>query len=158
MIEKAALCAAFSDMSAYGEEMMDHRITDREFYPAVWVTMRALAIGYGIWRYHLNMPTISGCWIWKNWHIYCPGCGGTRSLISLLQGDLLGAFYYHPALPISVFVLGIYMVSQTIWRLRKKQGWVLHYHHSWAPCMVLILLINCVIRNVLLLGFRIAIT
>lgn len=50
------------------------------------------------------------------------------------------------------------MVSQTVWRLRKKQGWVLHYHHSWAPCMVFILLINCLIRNILWLGFGIAIT
>lgn len=136
---------------------MENQITDREFYPAVWITIGVLGIGYGIWRYALNMPTISSCWIWQNWHIYCPGCGGTRSLIALLQGDLIGSFYYHPALPVLVIVLGIYMVSQTVWRLRNKRGWVLHYHRSWVPCMSLILLINCVIRNILWLGFGVAI-
>ena len=136
---------------------MEQKISDRELYPAVWITLILLGIGYSIWRYVLNMPTISSCWIWNNWHIYCPGCGGTRRLIALLQGDILGSFYYHPALPILATVLGAYMVSQTIWRLRRRQGCVLHYHHSWAPGIVVILLVNCVIRNILLLGFGIAI-
>jgi hypothetical protein len=158
VIQKAAHRAAFSNMRAYGEEIMDHRITDREFYPAIWITIVALVLGYGIWRYALDMPTISSCWVWGNWQVYCPGCGGTRSLLALIQGDILRSFYYHPALPVLVIVLSIYLISQTVWRLRKKQGWVLHYRSSWVPCMLAILILNCLIRNILWLGFGIAIT
>ena len=28
--------------------------------------------------------------------LYCPGCGGTRALKSLLRGDFIKAFMYHP--------------------------------------------------------------
>lgn len=28
--------------------------------------------------------------------IYCPGCGGTRALIALLEGDLIQSFRYNP--------------------------------------------------------------
>ena len=34
--------------------------------------------------------------------IPCPGCGLTRATLSLLQGDVAGAYHYHPL----VFVLG----------------------------------------------------
>ena len=35
----------------------------------------------------------------------CPGCGLTRSLVSLLHGDLTAAVYFHPLGPIAACVL-----------------------------------------------------
>lgn len=135
---------------------MKRQITDREFYPAVWVTAAALLAAYLVWRYALDMPTVSTCWFWKNWHVYCPGCGGTRSLIALLRGDLLKAFYYHPALVVTACGLGAYMLSQSIWRLRSKRGWTMHYQSWWVPMIAILLVLNCLLRNVLLIGFGIA--
>lgn len=137
---------------------MKREIGDREFYPAVWITIIILVVAYLIWKVVLGQPTISNCWIWQNWHVYCPGCGGTRSLLALLRGDVLASVYYHPALPILLGVLGVYMLSQTIWRLRGRQGWVLRYRTWWAPCMVWILLGNCLLRNILLSAFEISIS
>ena len=34
-------------------------------------------------------------------HLYCPGCGGTRSAAALLSGRLLDAFRYHPMVPLA---------------------------------------------------------
>lgn len=135
---------------------MNRAITDKEFYPAVWVTVAVLFAGYLVWRYALDMPAVSTCWIWKNWRCYCPGCGGTRSLEALLKGDIAGAFYYHPAVPVLAAGLGVYMVSQSVWRLRGKRGWVLRYQSWWAPAMVILLAANCLVRNVLLICFDIA--
>ena len=37
-----------------------------------------------------------GCTFYKTTGLYCPGCGATRSLYSLLHADLAQAFAYNP--------------------------------------------------------------
>ena len=53
-------------------------VTDREVYPALWAALGLLAAGYLLWRFPLGRPTVSACWFYSRFHIYCPGCGGTR--------------------------------------------------------------------------------
>ena len=136
---------------------MNRQLTDREIYPAAWVTLAALGVGFLVWRYVLGAPTISGCWVWEHWRVYCPGCGGTRAVIALAQGHPLRAFYYHPAVPATAALAAVYMSSQTIWRLRRRRGWVLHYDSRWPVMLAGLFLVNCAVRNVLWLGFGIAI-
>ena len=99
-------------------------MTDREAYPTAWITLAVLVLLYLLWRFALGAPTVSRCWVWEHWHVYCPGCGGTRAL----------------------------MFSQTAWRLRGKRGWVLRYDRRWPMVLVGLFLANCVVRNVLWLG------
>ena len=136
---------------------MDKRITDREVFPAVCILIGILLSGYFIWKYFLGEPTISGCWIYSNLHVYCPGCGGTRALEALLQGKILRSFACHPAVPAAFIWVVIYLLSQVISRIRKGRGWALRYDDRWVVLFFGILVINCTIRNVLLLGFSITI-
>ena len=126
------------------------KISDKEVYPAMWVALFCAAGAYLLWRYGLGAPTISSCWIWKHLHLYCPGCGGTRALIALFHGRFLRALWYHPAFALGVVWWIVYMVSQTIWRLRGHKGWVLRYSDRWPIGLVLVAGINCVVRNLLL--------
>jgi|Cm1ome_4_1110797.scaffolds.fasta_scaffold05995_1 hypothetical protein len=134
------------------------KMTDREAYPAAWVTLAMLLGIFLSWRYVLGAPAISGCWIWEHLHVYCPGCGGTRALIALAHGQLPLAFYYHPAVPVTVALAAVYLMSQTVWRLRGQRGWVLHYSPKWPIMLVGLFLMNCAIRNVLWLGFAMPIS
>lgn len=122
--------------------------TDREMYPALWITVAALLAASAIW-FLAGKPTISTCWLYSTYHIYCPGCGCTRSLIALLNGDILHALHYNSAVPYTVGLILVYLGSQTVWRLRRRQGWVLHYSSWWFPGLCLILAGNCILRNVL---------
>lgn len=124
------------------------KFTDKEVYPALLITVAALAAVAALW-YFCGQPTISTCWFYSRFHIYCPGCGCTRALIALIQGDILRALYYNSAVPYTAGLILAYLISQTVWRLRGRQGWVLHYSHWWFPVLFLILAANCALRNVL---------
>ena len=132
---------------------MDRQMTDREAYPAAWATLVSLGLGGLLWNYALGAPTISRCWIWEHWRIYCPGCGGTRAVSALAQGQILRALYCHAPVVAAIVLAAVYMISQTVWRLRNKQGWVLHYDPRWPGVLAGLLLGNCVLRNILWLGF-----
>lgn len=137
--------------------MSGKQITDREVYPAAWVILAALGAAFLFWKYGLGGPVISRCWIWEHWHLYCPGCGGTRAVIALAHGRLLQSFYYHPVVPVTAALATVYMVSQTFWRMRGQHGWVLRYKQHWLAMLVGLFLANCAVRNVLWLGFGIPI-
>lgn len=130
-------------------------MTDREAYPAAWVTLGALGAAFLIWRFPLGSPAVGRCWFYQRWHIYCPGCGGTRSLTALARGEWLRALYYHPAVPVTAVLAVGYLISQTVWRLRGRRGWVLHYDARWPWLLAVLLLFNCLLRNALLLGWGI---
>lgn len=133
--------------------MRKSAMTDREAYPAAWAVVGALTLAYLLWRYVLGEPTVSHCWIWEHWGVYCPGCGGTRAVIALAHGQLFRSLYYHPAVPVMAVLGAVYLISQTIWRLRKRKGWVLRYDPRWPIMLVGLFLANCAVRNVLWLGF-----
>ena len=130
-------------------------MTDREAYPAGWITLAALLLLYLVWRFALGMPTVSRCWVWEHWHIYCPGCGGTRALMALARGQVGAALWYHLPLVVTLALAAAYLISQTVWRLRGRRGWALHYDGRWPASLVGLFLVGCVIRNVLWLGLDI---
>ena len=135
--------------------MKKRAMTDREAYPAAWILVGTLALAYLIWRYALGSPTVSRCWIWEHWGVYCPGCGGTRAVIALAHGRLMESLYYHPAVPVMAVLGGAYLFSQTLWRLRGRRGWVLRYDPRWPVLLAGLFLVNCAVRNLLWLGFGI---
>ena len=136
---------------------MDRRMTDREVYPAACVTLAALGVGFLLWKYALGAPTISRCWVWEHWHIYCPGCGGTRAVLELFRGHILRALYYHAPAVVTAVLAAAYLVSQTAWRLRGRRGWVLRYDARWPVVLTMLFLGNCVLRNILWLGLGLGI-
>ena len=85
--------------------------------------------------------------------IYCPGCGGTRAMLALAHGHVLRALYYHAPAVVTAILAAVYLVSQTVWRLRGRQGWVLHYDSRWPGMLAALFLGNCVLRNILWLDF-----
>ena len=77
-------------------------MTDREAYPAAWITLVVLTMAFLLWRFLLGEPTVSRCWLWEHWRVYCPGCGGTRALIALAHGYLGLALWYHPPVVVTL--------------------------------------------------------
>jgi hypothetical protein len=51
--------------------------------------------------------------------LYCPGCGGTRCVKSLLRGDIAGAFALN-AVTTGLFLIGVGLLVAAV--LRERQG------------------------------------
>lgn len=46
--------------------------------------------------------------------LYCPGCGGTRAVKSLLRGDIVRSFIYHPFVIYCVVAYIVFMLYEFI--------------------------------------------
>ena len=84
--------------------------------------------------------------------LYCPGCGGTRAVLALMQGRLLCALIYHPFVPYSFLIGGWFMVSQTIQRLSGGRISIgMKYRDIYLWLALGIVIAGCILKNSLLL-------
>ena len=95
------------------------------------------------------------CVFYRSTGLICPGCGGTRAVISLLKLDFISAIKYNVAVPFGAFVYLYYNIRGII--EAKRENWEYFSKQKYVLCIVLavILILNFVVRNVLLLGFNI---
>ena len=50
------------------------------------------------------------CILKEKFGFYCPGCGGSRALLSLLRGDFVSSFYFYPAMiPAALLLFDLYV-------------------------------------------------
>lgn len=128
---------------------MEKRSFDRELYPALLITLGVGLTLFLFWWYFFDAPAFLPCWFFTKWHIYCPACGGTRAMIALIHGHIFESLYWNPAVLIGAVSVAAYVISQSVWRLRNKRGWVQQYDNRWLYGFLLVFTINCLIRNIL---------
>ena len=84
------------------------------------------------------------------------GCGGTRAAYALLCGKPLLSLYYHPIVLYTVVVGAAFLVTQTIGRLsRGRFRAVVHFRPVYLWIALALVVINCFVKNFILLYFHI---
>lgn len=118
-----------------------------------------ISIVAGALFYYVLLPHLSlrPCVLYTYFGLYCPGCGGTRAFISLLHGHFLQSLWYHPLVPYSALLFGAFMLTQALARLTRFR----HFHglsfHNWYLYVAIgIVAVNCIVKNILLLGWGIS--
>lgn len=81
--------------------------------------------------------------------IYCPLCGGTRAISSILRGDILLSLVYNPAVLPAIISFIIYDISALIAILKNKDK-ILKVHKAVWISILVILGVNWIVRNALL--------
>ena len=89
------------------------------------------------------------CYIKSHYNILCPSCGGTRCVISFLNGNFIKAFKYNIVFFITIIYLIVLNVVYIINSFKKKKILEMIYPKWWQVIIwVCILLIYTIIRNI----------
>lgn len=96
------------------------------------------------------------CPLHKMTGLYCPGCGGTRSIQAIFHFHPLRSIFYHP-IPLYGGVLGLLFLSgRTIARITKGRINRFHAKTFFLWIALALVVINCFIKNFFLLYYHIA--
>ena len=57
------------------------------------------------------------CIMLDNFHVYCPGCGGTRAMEALLRLDLIQSLRYNPM----IIILAVFFTAAAIQLITHKK-------------------------------------
>ena len=118
-------------------------------YISVIITVLLLIMFYIIYV-AIGKPPIFNCWIYEKFGIYCPGCGCTRALVNLFQGNIIKSLYYNPTVLYAIIVLSIYLVGNTIAKVLKKDSkYILKYTPILIYVGIFILIGTCIVKNLL---------
>ena len=94
--------------------------------------------------------SIPACPFYNYFGLFCPACGGTRALISLLKLDLVSSILYNPIVIYSIFFTTIYLIVEFInINFNKK---INIPFDSILKIGIFILFINCIAKNILILS------
>ena len=77
--------------------------------------------------------------------LYCPGCGVTRLLFSLIKLDFYQAFRYNPLVFILLILGLIYLIINTI--LKKLNIYITIPNYIWC-ILIMIVIIYGILRNI----------
>lgn len=82
--------------------------------------------------------------------IPCPGCGGTRAIICMLQGNFLKSIYYHPFVLYATLMYLTFFTSHTFALLCrkffKKDVYGIHFRSCYLIIGVIILLLQYILK------------
>lgn len=87
--------------------------------------------------------------------LYCPGCGGTRAVKAFFVGHIVKSFLYNPVVFYSVVMYTWFMGSQLLERMTGGKVKGLKYRHLYLWLALVIVVANCLIRNILLIRYGI---
>ena len=108
-----------------------------------------LILGYGIFIY-FNQDLFF-CPILKYFHIYCPACGVTRMILSVLELDFYQAFRFNPLIFILLVILILFSIVQMFTFINKRK--FIHINNKVYIGLVIVLIVYTIMRNMKCFSF-----
>ena len=90
----------------------------------------------------LNIP----CFVHLTTGYWCPGCGGTRSMIELSKGHIIRSIHYNP-ISVVLLINFILMYIQLIFNTHNIKKRVLPENDMYIVILVIAMLFYYLIRN-----------
>lgn len=116
-----------------------------------WILLGILACGmvaFLVMKYTDYSIELPMCVLLRLTGLYCPGCGGTRAFLLLLQGRFLASVYYHPVVFYGAVVAIWYLISHTIEYISKGRWAIgMRYRDIYLYAALVLILINWIVKN-----------
>ena len=87
--------------------------------------------------------------------LYCPGCGGSRSLYHFLRFEFFKSFIYYPPIIIGALVILDYDARLIITLIKKSCALTDRFKYYTFILIPISIVINFILRNLLLILFKI---
>lgn len=125
---------------------------EKILYVIGWIILGCIIVGVGLYYiFHINiLNLLPPCIFYNKYGLYCPGCGGTRSITSLLNGKLIQSFFYHPIILYSIVIGGYYMVSHSLSYLTSGKIRGMKFRIIYIILFVVLMLLNFAFKNILI--------
>ena len=114
---------------------------------AILFTAFVLLSIYFILGENLRIPE---CIFLTKFNFYCPGCGGTRAFIEMINFNFIQSLIYNPAVVYYTFIISLYMIISVIDIILKKDIVVKINMEKLFYIGIIILIITCIIKNIYL--------
>lgn len=82
--------------------------------------------------------------------LYCPGCGGTRAVKYLLQGQILKSLQYHPLVVYVVVVAGIAVLGHWLAGVCEQPRLRMKNYDRYVYIGIGVIAVNWILKNYLL--------
>lgn len=107
----------------------------------------AAVFTWGIYLFDAEEIFMTPCPFWRLTGLYCPGCGGTRALVALVNGRFAESIRIHPLVIYLAGFFLVFAVSHTLKHMTKGRIRGLHYRGLYLAVGAGILVINCIWKN-----------
>lgn len=88
-------------------------------------------------------------------HVYCPACGGSRALVSLLKFNLLESFILFPPLLLAVIIIFELDFRMFLCAYHNTDKYMKNYTYRRFYILVFFIVANFILKNALLVFFNI---
>lgn len=137
--------------------MQKNEFIRQEWKTFIWITAGGILLFFAVllWKYLPILQVLhQPCAFQQLLHIYCPGCGGTRAVYSLLRFRLWESFLEHPVVLFTALVGTEYYIGAIITLIRNN-GKRYYYVRVWFCYVALgIIVVNFILKNLLLIVFH----
>ena len=95
-------------------------------------------------------PELFACSFKETFHLYCPGCGGSRAVTKLLSFDIFGSFLAFPPLYFAIAAVAEIDIRMLLAIIKNEPRIITSYKPVLFIIFAAVLVLHFIIRNTLL--------